>query len=200
MVCFCDLPLSLIKKHLKEYGSFGIGLSKAWGMRNGLAPVIYTHAKAETRRQLTRLTQRAGESGDDAFGRDLRLLSAYTKLHTGPAWRKGRVQPQVTFYDEREWRYVPRPRGRARFKQPMFLFQSKSLRRSAQTKLEAKLRPLMFEPRDIQYLILPNDRAERGVLELHDFVLETFSSQFGRTQAVLATTAIMTENCIAEDI
>jgi hypothetical protein len=31
MVCFCDLPLSLIGKHLDEYGDFAIGLERHWG-------------------------------------------------------------------------------------------------------------------------------------------------------------------------
>lgn len=34
MVCFCDLPLSLIAKHLKEYGCFGIGMTKRWGIKH----------------------------------------------------------------------------------------------------------------------------------------------------------------------
>ncbi len=49
MVCFCDLPLSLIKKHVEEYGGYGIGLNKTWGVKNGVAPVIYTHSRAKTR-------------------------------------------------------------------------------------------------------------------------------------------------------
>ena len=69
----------------------------------------------------------------------------------------------------------------------------------AQNKLGPKFRPLTLGPSDIQYLILPDDRVERGALKLHDFALETFSRRFGRTQAVLATTAIMTENCIARN-
>jgi hypothetical protein len=36
MVCFCDLPLSLIKKHLKEYGSFGIGPAPSRRKRKGI--------------------------------------------------------------------------------------------------------------------------------------------------------------------
>ena len=46
MVCFCDLPMSLIDKHLKEYGPYGIGLDKGWGLKNGVAPVTYTHRSA----------------------------------------------------------------------------------------------------------------------------------------------------------
>jgi hypothetical protein len=38
IVCFCDLPLSLIRTHLKKYGSFGIGLDKNWGKKTGWRP------------------------------------------------------------------------------------------------------------------------------------------------------------------
>src|SRR5260370_37777432 len=46
MVCFCDLPLSLIGRHLREYGQFGIGLTKDWGMKHGVTPVFYTHRES----------------------------------------------------------------------------------------------------------------------------------------------------------
>jgi hypothetical protein len=59
MVCFCDLPLSLIRKHLDEYGGFGIGLRKSWGVKHGVEPVFYTHSKGQTRRPMLRLTTRA---------------------------------------------------------------------------------------------------------------------------------------------
>ena len=39
--CFCDIPLSRISEHTDFYGNFGVGLTKDWGLRNGLEPVAY---------------------------------------------------------------------------------------------------------------------------------------------------------------
>jgi len=41
MICFCDIPLHLIHTHIGDYGSYGLGLSKKWGIKNKLNPVIY---------------------------------------------------------------------------------------------------------------------------------------------------------------
>src|SRR5689334_5410339 len=43
MASFCDIPLSQVVQHMGTYGSFGLGLSKEWGTRNGVAPVLYSH-------------------------------------------------------------------------------------------------------------------------------------------------------------
>ena len=42
MVCFCDIPLSRISEHTKFYGSYGLGMTKEWGIKNALAPILYT--------------------------------------------------------------------------------------------------------------------------------------------------------------
>ena len=41
MVCFCDIPLSQIRKHVAVYGQYGIGLTKEWGLGRKVAPVYY---------------------------------------------------------------------------------------------------------------------------------------------------------------
>ena len=41
MVCFCDIPLSQLMNHINTYGKYGLGMSKEWGIREGLNPVIY---------------------------------------------------------------------------------------------------------------------------------------------------------------
>ena len=63
MVSFCDLPLSQVSKHMETYGYYALGLSKAWGMANGLAPVLYTYSAATTARALLDLAQLARKPG-----------------------------------------------------------------------------------------------------------------------------------------
>jgi hypothetical protein len=195
MVCFCDLPLSLIGKHLKEYGNFGIGLDKKWGIKDGVAPVIYTYSKAKTRPSVSRLAAEAPTAGDGQMLRDMRYLAAYSKPFQGPAWRNDRVQKQVRFYDEREWRYVPV----APWDGPLFLDweQYSDIRR--RRKLHSSLiqhNTLPIPPDAIQYLILPFEKDEQNILDLHEYITKLYP----RRDAILVTTTIMTDNCIKEDV
>jgi Putative abortive phage resistance protein AbiGi, antitoxin len=41
MVSFCDIPLSLAKDQINKYGSYAIGMTKEWGIKNNLNPVVY---------------------------------------------------------------------------------------------------------------------------------------------------------------
>ena len=41
MKCFCDIPLHKVDSHRKTYGDYCIGLTKSWGIKNGLQPAIY---------------------------------------------------------------------------------------------------------------------------------------------------------------
>ena len=57
MVCFCDLPISMLDNHIngykwvfkgkehefKGYGRFGLGMTKEWGIKNMLNPVTYVN-------------------------------------------------------------------------------------------------------------------------------------------------------------
>lgn len=194
MVSFCDLPLSLIGKHLKEYGCFGIGLRKEWGIRHGLAPVIYTHSRAKTRPPMSRLFRTSQNENKDQTLKDVEFVAAYAKPFEGPAWRDGKVQKKVRFYDEREWRYVPpvsSPNG-------LFIDQSSKLAIRQLLQYQYNLHhSLKVEPDDIQYLIVKYTKGETNVIKLHDFVMKLFSP---RKDAILVSTAIMTHDCIRDDI
>jgi len=198
MVCFCDLPLSLIRKHLKEYGSFGIGLDKKWRLRNGVAPVTYTHAKAQTRQPVLRLIAKAVRSGDKTSEIDLKLLAAYTKRFRGPAWRDDQIKRGKHFYNEREWRYVPAIRQAGL----LFLKRKDYDDTSKKDKLHDRWRKryaLPISPRNIMYLIMPYEKDENNVLELHRYIMRLYGRRYGRRDAILVTTTIMTDDCIKHD-
>lgn len=40
MVCFCDIPLGMIKEHLDWYGNFGIGIKRTYARKHGVSPVF----------------------------------------------------------------------------------------------------------------------------------------------------------------
>jgi hypothetical protein len=185
----------VIGKHLVEYGNFGIGLDKKWGIRNGVAPVIYTHSKAKTRPSVTRLVTEAPGSAGDQASRDMKYLAAYCKPFEGPAWRNNHVQKKVRFYDEREWRYVPAvPSGG-----PLFVDWNDYEDTVKRTKLHKRLKEqntLAIPPDAIQYLILPFEKDEENILKLHDYIMKLYR----RKDAILVTTTIMTDDCIREDI
>jgi hypothetical protein len=198
-VCFCDLPLSLIRKHLKEYGKFGIGLKKSWGIQYGIAPVIYTHSKAKTRPLVSRLTNKSRESSNGIELKDLLFLSAYSKPFEGPAWRDGHIKKKVRFYNEREWRYVPVTRKVP----PLFLNftdYKDVVRRKTLHNVFKKEYSLIVTPDVIQYLIVPYDKGEQNILKLHDYIMRLYQRRYGRKDAILVGTAIMTDDCIREDI
>ncbi len=55
MVCFCDLPLSQIRKHTKTYGEYALGLSKEWAIKKQINPVLYTYPNSDLSEKLKNL-------------------------------------------------------------------------------------------------------------------------------------------------
>jgi hypothetical protein len=84
-------------------------MTKSWGSKKGICPVLYVHQDALTLRPLENLFQSSELLPDmyDNIRNDLLYLSAYEKPYEGIAWRDNGCTGKIRFYNEREWRYVP---------------------------------------------------------------------------------------------
>ena len=209
ITCFCDLPISHISSHLEFYGSYGIGLSKDWGKKNGLTPLTYIHDNST---QIKYLKQIASLTKNVVFKIDgfekmpleenplyaLFELSGFYKPYHGEMWR---INKYVTkrFYDEREWRYIPflLPKEPGEFKEDYRLSKNEFLneiKRAKANKYVKENHPLEFDFKDIKYIIIKNDNEAKAMTEA------IYSSpKFNEEQKIILSTKIISTEQIKED-
>lgn len=177
MVCFCDIPISRISEHVDFYGSFGIGLSKEWGIRNHLNPIMYVtgrnpvHAALESLTAIVRAL--SDESSKQKGLRCLRYILAHTKPMSG---RMIVSDTLVTkdFYQESEWRFVPSDDN---IKDFLLYNEYNDIERleffDNATKAFCQLK---FSPPDVRYIFVPADSDIPVVINFLQTELEEFPS------------------------
>lgn len=168
MVCFCDIPLTRIKKHIEEYGSYGIGLTKRWGLKQKISPIIYVDRDSKTVSHIKKLTKNLTVL-DKTYKKKLKIATTLDKtvldfenvmselIHIYK-YIKPYKRGSTIFYDEREWRYVPYDN------QFPVLWDGKFKRRFKLNGLLRKEGPLTFFPDEINYIIVKrNDEIPKMV-------------------------------------
>ncbi len=149
MVCFCDIPLSQVKNHVDLYGGYGIGLTKEWGIRNHLNPVIYLERRSILKRTFNTLNQLLNNQHNDILS-NFSKINMYMKPYEGIFSKEGRPPiANYNFYNEREWRFVPED------SQILIQRQYNLERDIYDERLEN--RKLIFTPNDIKYIILQDE-------------------------------------------
>lgn len=102
--CFCDIPLGKIKSHLNWFGNYGLGIKMGYLKDKGVSPIIYIH-------------QRSNWILDNLKKGGLSELRKYPTLpflkrYYGDDYKReddgSYVRKSRKFYDEREWRYIPK--------------------------------------------------------------------------------------------
>ncbi|MHB8157720.1 MAG: abortive infection system antitoxin AbiGi family protein [Desulfocucumaceae bacterium] len=202
MVCFCDIPLSQIKNHVKTYGKYAIGLSKTWGMQHDINPVLYivpqrtlAHSLSGLQTYTLHKIQATEDSGDIEHDVRDHLVKyfLYSKPYKGCLLRKGERKHNVTFYDEREWRFAP----------DTYTLRTSSLQpfesdRKAVEVANIKLRnlPLQFQPKDIKYIIV---QKENEILEMIGKIRVIKSSHYQPDDVKKLITRIISLEQILED-
>ena len=142
MVCFCDLPLSMVSRHMRYYGSYALGMSKNWGIRKGLNPVLYL----------------CGNS-DLAHALGIFHKKSYKKSRRVEAYMKPYEHSGKRYYDEREWRYVPNPRNAKNLWITPDIYTNKKKLDCANQLMGDRFK-LSFAPSDIRYIVIKSE-AER---------------------------------------
>jgi len=197
MVCFCDIPISRINEHVNFYGSFGIGLSREWGMKNHLSPVLYLSPTAPLCRALCRTIKEASEGADDAnkdvVHRNIGFLLAYAKPTGGRMVINGEPV-QKEFYQESEWRYVPQHKeiSLALLREK---FEDETVLLAANVKTQEH-GMLPFSPPDVRYLFVPTD-AE--IPDIINFIQTEMDSHVSADLKVLMSRVTSLES-ISRDI
>jgi len=208
MVSFCDIPLSQIKDHISKYGDYGIGLTREWGIRNKLNPVLYLEPSSLLSQSyrtaanyfLSRATQEKDVVGrsDDYFGAVVALgeMLSYTKNYQGDLVRRDGTKTQsYRFSDEREWRYVlPSQDGVTPIMSEEYFTSPSGEARARELFNRVRLE---FQPNDIRYVIIKDDS------EIHEFVehLRTAKRRkYSENDIDRLTTRILTTEQIRQDI
>jgi len=200
MVSFCDIPLSQILPHLAFYGEYGIGLRKEWATRHSIAPVLYTYRGSRLARYLYSLAvainripkkERRAKTAQDYFYD----LSCFVKPYEGGGYRKGRRIRKRRFYDEREWRYVPRLTSDFyRYGMTEKSFRDDINRAAANAHLWRR-HVISFVPKDIKYIIVS---SETEILDTINHI-EAIKTRFPRDDVRTLTSRIVSASQIAED-
>jgi hypothetical protein len=169
MVCFCDLPLSQVNNHTAIYGGYAIGLSKAWGIKNKVNPIIYTYYNSDLTAKLFEFykTLRSEQNKPKGLHYHLDGIMQYVKPYSG-VFKKGRkIYKNYKFYDEREWRYIPKLYDEI---QPVWIKRKENTELNVavinRDILEGKIEKtkLSFEAADIKYIIVKKESERKKII------------------------------------
>ncbi len=200
MVCFCDIPLSQINNHVENYGNYALGLTKTWGINNGLSPILYIHNNSTT----TSVIQSLHKFFLNAKNKEIEFKEmTIDYFHILPfikSYETIKNKKIIRYYDEREWRYVPDMAVLLAHNITDGFFISKNefndpkYRDSINDKLKSC--PLIFTPDDIKYVIV-NDESQR--INIYDHIIQTKRRNFSYESLQRLTTKILTIDQIKED-
>lgn len=202
MVSFCDIPFSAIKSHIKNYGSYGLGLTKEWGKRKRLNPVLYLEHDSllsqSYEKALSPFVLENAQLKEVTDQGRLALLDVlrYIKNYEGTLIRNnGDRKDMYRFSDEREWRYVPD------FNEDCFMILEDRLfqKEEIQEIVLEKISPMRldFSADDVRYLIVENDSE---INDLVRYLRSIKKSRYSPEAVDRLATRILTRDQIMQDV
>ena len=159
MVCFCDIPLSMISEHTRFYGQFGLGVSPKWiQSHKDITPVQYISVTSYEFNSVNKLlTKLKNNTITEAELSKLKLV----KKVSGMAINKNGTKAKKKFYDEREWRYVP---SGLQLKDLIIPVEKQCEFNLSTLSAKTKNLGLSLDMSEIKYLIIPNESYRYGLI------------------------------------
>jgi hypothetical protein len=201
MICFCDIPLSQINNHILEYGKYAIGLSKEWGINEGISPILYYHKNSLIFKSITSIKNEIAKFEKEPESNKIINYYIYQRLflkqYEEPVVCRDKTIP-IRRYDEREWRYIPAPEklfAPTQLVLTEYKFKDKELVKDNCKKLRDEF-TLKFSPNDIKYIIV---ETENEILEMCKSIMDLKGSTYSYDQLLILTTRVISTERIMQD-
>lgn len=107
MLCFCDINLHKMQKHIENYGGYGIAFSKEWGIANEIQPIQYVNVNAPLRKDFTQAFRESISAEEESSSQDFLLTQMYYFKAINGSMERNEETVYRNFTDECEWRYIP---------------------------------------------------------------------------------------------
>lgn len=206
MISFCDIPLVILSNKTK-YGEFGLGMTKEWGIKNQLNPVLYVEKKSSLSHsivqssigshllldilepeldkidsELDKMIEAQNNNSLDiakfkgVYDETIRQRQLYnvvahiryslcfTKHYSDDLVRNNITTPNYKFYDEREWRYLPKL-GSPIFNSIRSLDDYNNWRSQTENKPILNDVSLSFNYQDIEFILVEKKSDEDKIRE-----------------------------------
>lgn len=194
MACFCDIPLSQISSHVQFYGNYGIGLSKSWSdKQKGIASVLYTKPSSQVANHVAYMLKKWQKEPFNLNTEDFILLSRIKKYSGETYSKKENRFVKRCFYNEREWRYIPK----GMLPNNCFVKHGKQKIKFDEHLNDKFKDELIFSANDIKYLIVSTE-AEREKL-IYLLFNDKLLGRASKEERTLAMYKILTVKQIQED-
>jgi hypothetical protein len=194
MTCFCDIPISRIADHTAFYGEYGLGMTKEWGLKNGLAPLLYTPPQSAVTKLIDyllsiHLTDADGKSTSvqEQLNQHFSRLAPMIKPLSGYTVAAGTLV-EKEFYQENEWRYVPHEHE--------IVFREDFEKQRDRLNDEIASKRLEFSPHDVKYIFVKSDSEIPIVFDFIQMQL----GHFPHNDIKILTTRITSLETIAKDL
>ena len=172
------------------YGKYGIGMTKDWGIENGISPVMYVVPNSHFVKIINGIRKAAkGVAENTKFFAFLKRYQGVNYRYVDGDWIP---KKNYLYYNEREWRYVPSELDA----NEMIIRVDKKEEFDADI-LSQRTKPYLcpFKSEDIRYMIVTNEEERISLVQEIEKLVNW--SEFDKN---LLKSKILTHALIKEDL